>query len=224
MNIRIGLCMLLVSALASGCLHYEEEIALEPDGSGTVLFHYWVNETSYELLKDDPQLPFTEERAADRMESEHVKLGEFLSSQIGEDIHFNVSFSFDDVRQLGQTGLFESEPVKLEKDPNGLWAFERTIKGSSEPSRLKGMPNDRALKEYWSGYEMKFIVHFPGLVLEANTKKIKQDTATWIIPLTALTEGKQKMRATYQVREPRQRKTPGLKTALRMGTERALVF
>jgi hypothetical protein len=100
----------------------------------------------------------------------------------------------------------------LKKDPQGFWVFERTIQGSRD-GMLKDMPDDKSLKDFWGTYEMKFVVHFPGLVMEANTKQIKKDTATWTIPLSALSGGKRKMRATYRIGKPRKREAQGLKTA-----------
>ncbi len=118
----------LISLLLNGCLEYDEQIILKPDGSGELFIHYAAER---DMRFQNLYFPTDIYEVEQNIQENYLVSGvELLSREIrqkGDETHVYMRFRFDNLEDLNRAPRFEREEFRLIHGGNGQWTVKRFL-------------------------------------------------------------------------------------------------
>ena len=189
----------IAALLICGCVNYEQEIFLNPDLSGRIEIHIFLNPQPMvaEIVKkmnEESKLSLNLDealsKAAYKMKIK-VKEDDLLKAFNGDAIksksfreiekdgitHTYLTVEFGDIRKLFE----EKKAVSLAENQKGLITYTQFFNLSKEDK--EGGASDNTPPESFKGFNFKCTLHMPADIISANTANIDKNTAVWEFPL-----------------------------------------
>ena len=196
-----GLAALAVALVViTGCINYDQELTLNPDGSGFIMVRYdsaaqKPGGTKADMAADVPMLAFTEEAIKEEYKGSKAVVRDITISVLEsaeETPQAKYFLDFDDVTELNGYGVFAIEGDKLKQtfslDADGEnRIFKQLVQFKMEvddPSQL-------------SSYTFTYTLNAPGEIVETNGKATG-NTVKWEYSLDKLINTDTEMTATYK--------------------------
>jgi len=197
----LGLAAVAVGLIVvAGCINYDQDLTLNPDGSGSVMIRYdsaaqKPGGEKADMAADVPMLAFTEEAITAEYEGAGVTVRDVAigilegSEETPEATYY---LDFGDVTDLNGYGVFAIEGDKLKQTfsleaDGGNMVFKELVQFKMEvedPSQL-------------SSYEFNYTLNCPGEIVETNGT-VAGNTITWKHTLDKLINNDIEMTATYK--------------------------
>ncbi|MBA4251519.1 MAG: hypothetical protein C0425_06010 [Chlorobiaceae bacterium] len=181
--------LLLLLLVLPGCLNYEQEVSLYPDGSGDMKIKYWMeftNRDNIELLSkvgifnsDSIRSQFTHE---DVRIKDIVVVTDTVDSLLRAEIHIQ----FEHIDSLNHLRLFYESNFSLKEGAAGQLTFSQFI-----PPIAIGFGIDA------SDFKVKYIYEFPGEIVTHNATQVTKKQLIWEYSLPEIGKGKT-ISATYR--------------------------
>jgi hypothetical protein len=204
----------LVSTLA-GCIHVDQTLILEKDGSGTIDLAYSMSEESISQWRDvtrnmldssnpgssSPIMPFdfSDQDIRDDFK-EYEKDGVVLQSVQSETRngwkYRRLVIGFRTLAGIAKTGFLANRNISLTKDARGNYVFTQQAGGAGnmppELADLAGTSADSLFSGMMQGFKAVIRVKTPSRILETNAPEKSERQAGWIFDLERDTEALQK--------------------------------
>ena len=109
----------LLLLVISGCINYEQRTTLRADGSGTMVIHYWTEESVANFMSGD-KLDFDGADIPQQYQAQGVKVKEAVSESNTKDStrHMRVTLTFDSITALSNTQGFKATKFSFVRDGN----------------------------------------------------------------------------------------------------------
>ena len=185
----------LLAVLASGCVHLEQRVEIESDGTARVFYHYSVAEDAFETLQtaqrvvehwqgrpppaSDGQLNwfFSRDQAASHFSGNGLRLASFRDyTKVGRK-HVELSVVAEDIFKAlssGKFGLFS-----LSRTEDGNWRLLADLATDPGPHELteEQLTHLRALcDDLWLCLEVTAPTH----ILESTASEVRGSRAKWV--------------------------------------------
>lgn len=207
-RLLLHLVLLLVLLFAlSGCIEYREEIWLEKDGSGSLLFEIGLPE--YTRIDDEDLSELSIVELCDSVEG--ITVTGSATYQVDKITWIQVFVDFEHILLLNEVEDYWFGEIRLEEqDDTVIYTRLITLSDSldSEGGRFGNMLKQAFLGQYnWS-----YTLHLPDKILDGNTPLMFRDTLNnnlrWEYTLASLINEQKSMTVTF-------RHESGLKSFLR---------
>ena len=207
-------CLLLL--LAAGCINYDQKMELNSNGSGKMVMHYSMAQQLVSMMQmggaaggesgGDQEMPFKlkEEEVKADLAAPGVKVEKFETKTEGDQQHFYVHLTFDNVTSLNKTKTFKEMQVTWKED-GGVTTFSQVLKakkkdaGAAQGDDAMGKQMASAM---FGNAAFKYNVKFPSKVLPApdTNGTIAEDgqTVSWSFPLVEMDSGDKVMTAKFK--------------------------
>ena len=166
------LCMLI-----SGCINYEQHTTLHADGSGTMVIHYWTDESVANFMSGD-RLNFNDADIQQQYQAQGVVVKEATSEMNSVDStrHMRVTLKFDSISALSNTKGFKGTKFTFVRD-GGSIVFTQAMEANSSAGGL-GLEK----------YSITYVYEMPGEVVSSNATKVEGNKLTWKYKLPELSK------------------------------------
>jgi hypothetical protein len=165
-----------------GCLNYEQEVSLYPDGSGTMKIHYWMkfDDTLKTGLIDQTGL-FNKDSINIKFTSKYFKLEslETYSDTTDSTTHAKIEISFEFIDLLNNSKPFSEANFQLSDGAEGQKVFSQYI-----PPIVSGFGIDG------SEFTVTYIYDFPGEIIVHNANIVEKKRLIWKYTLSEIGKGK----------------------------------
>jgi hypothetical protein len=200
-----GLAALAFALLVvAGCINYDQELTLNPDGSGTVKIRYdrtggssgEEGEASLDV-SGAPKLSFTEDEIMAEYEGAPVTVRDIAIGETDAGVpEATYVIDFKNVTDLNGYGIFALEGDKLKQ------TFSLDQSGENQVfKQLVQLKMDVKDVSPLSDYKFTYILHAPGEVAETNGA-VTDQTVKWEYTLDKLINTDTEMTATYKAAAP----------------------
>jgi len=189
----------------AGCINYDQELTLNPDGSGFIMVHYnsaaqsapgtaGTAAAGAEITTGQaPKLSFTEAEILKEYEGSPVKVRDIKIETLENVPNATYFIDFKNVNDLNGKGVFALEGDKLKQtfsiaDAGANKAFKQLVQlkmDVQDPSTL-------------SSYKFTYKLTCPGEVVETNGTKGDGNTVKWEYTLDKLINKDVEMTCTYK--------------------------
>lgn len=174
---------LLVVLSLTGCLNYNQEVSLNPDGSGTMKIHYWMQIPP--VSKDEliPQLSiFNKDSLLSQFDAKFVKIHNLtvVADTTDSSYHTRIEFEFVHIDSLSKLKPFADAGFSLQDGAAGQKVFSQFISPVAS-----GFGLDDGTK-----FNVTYIYGFPGEIITHNATAVGKKTLTWSYSLGQLGKGK----------------------------------
>lgn len=185
--IRVPFIGFLLSAalivLLGGCLNFEQEVSLNPDGSGSMKIHYWMQIPP--VSKDEilPQLNiFNKDSLTAQFNSKDIKLHNLtvVADTTDSTFHTRIEFEFVHIDSLNKLKPFSDAGFSLQDGAAGQKIFSQFIAPVAS-----GFGLEDAAK-----FHVSYVYSFPGEIITHNATTVGKKTLTWSYTLDQLGKGK----------------------------------
>jgi hypothetical protein len=197
----VGLAALAIGLIiVAGCINYDQDLTLNPDGSGTIMVRYDSAAQSGEKTEEGsismggaPELSFTENEIVAEYEGAPFAVRDIVIGKTDSDApEATYYIDFDNVADLNGRGIFALEGDKLKQtfslDTSGdLTVFKQLVQLKME------VEDPSSLSEYKFTYKLTA----PGEVKETNGTA-EGNVVTWEYSLDKLINEDVEMTASYQ--------------------------
>jgi hypothetical protein len=196
----LGVAALAVGLIVvAGCINYDQELTLNPDGSGSVTVRYdsaaqKPGGEKADMAADVPMLAFTEEAITAEYDGSGATVRDIVVGVLEgseETPEATYSLDFGSVTDLNGYGIFAIEGDKLKQ------TFSLEADGENrifkEVVQFKMEVED---PEQLSSYEFNYTLNCPGEIVETNGT-VEGNTITWKYTLDKLINNDIEMTATY---------------------------
>jgi hypothetical protein len=197
----VGLAALAIGLIiVAGCINYDQDLTLNPDGSGTIMVRYDSAAQSGEKTEEGsismggaPELSFTEKEIVAEYEGAPFAVRDIVIGKTDSDApEATYYIDFDNVADLNGRGIFALEGDKLKQtfslDTSGdLTVFKQLVQLKME------VEDPSSLSEYKFTYKLTA----PGEVKETNGTA-EGNVVTWEYSLDKLINEDVEMTASYQ--------------------------
>lgn len=166
----------------SGCLNFQQEVSLNPDGSGTMKIHYW-------LQVSDPVKMITLDQVglfnADSIRSQFTSsFSEVTNISVYSDStdttsHAVIELSFSNIIDLNNMKPFSEAEFVLQDGAAGQKIFSQFISPIATGFGFDG-----------SAFQVEYIYSFPGEIITHNATKVKKNNYIWSYQLSEVGKGK----------------------------------
>jgi hypothetical protein len=199
----LGLGLVLCTVLAlTGCIKVDQTLTLNADGSGTLALRYGMSEQTLAQLKAMEQMAA---QAQDGLEVEQETPFEFdpdqvradfeadkpagveltaLSSEVVDGWKFiDLTVSFDDIRALKRTELFQDSELGIERLNNGNYRI--TQRGGDDEMAGDGAGEQlmQQMTAMLAGFRIAQTVVVPGDILDTNATVVDGRRAAWVFDI-----------------------------------------
>jgi hypothetical protein len=207
-------CLILL--LTAGCINYDQQMELNSNGSGKMVMHYSMAQQLVSMMQmgegasggaeKENEMPFKlkEDEVKKDLTAPGVKVEKFETKTEGDQQHFYVHLSFDNVTNLNQTKTFKEMQVSW-KEEGGVTTFSQTLKakkkegGATQGDDAMGKQMAQAM---FGNAAFKYSVKFPTKVLPApdTNGTISEDgkSVSWSFPLVEMESGDKVMTAKFK--------------------------
>jgi hypothetical protein len=168
--------------ILAGCLNYQMEVSLYPDGSGNMTINYWV------LLPDSPSVMivdklglFEPDSIMKEFSSEFntIKNINIITDTIEGTKRAIIDLSFNHIDSLNEAKAFRDYAFKFEDGAAGQKIFSQFV-----PPIATGFGMDPSL------FNVIYIYTFPGDIIQHNAHSRDKRTLTWSYTLDQIGNGK----------------------------------
>jgi hypothetical protein len=181
-NYLTGLILIIIFLSLSGCLNYNQEVHLYPDGSGKMKINYWMNlpengdtTTINKVGIFNPEL-ITKEFSSAYTVLENVEV--YIDS-VDSTTHSLIELNFNHIDSLNKVKVFEDFQFSLKDGASGQKIFSQFI-----PPIATGFGIDG------SEYSVSYIYTFSGTIITHNAQVEDGQTLTWKYTLAEIGSGK----------------------------------
>ncbi len=198
----LGLAALAVAlVVVAGCINYDQELTLTPDGSGTVKVRY--DRTGGSTGEEEgegsldmsgaPKLSFTEEEITAEYEGSAVTVRDIVIGETDASVpEATYYIDFKNVTDLNGYGIFALEGDKLKQ------TFSLDAAGDTQVfKQLVQLKMDVEDPSQLSEYKFTYLLNAPGEVVETNGT-VTENTVKWEYTLDKLINNDTEMTATYK--------------------------
>ena len=199
--------IILISCLLalSSCINIEEEVFLNPDGSGRIQIYYIAKEELFRMIPggDSNLFPTSKEDVYRKFQGVEGVTVEGVDIQKKEQqVHMKYLLSFEDITAFNNPN---NRFALADKGNTQLFHFWIRGGGSNKQfssENLRRKIFGQALEQSMAGYAFRMIIHFAYPVAASNAQVVEGNTATWEIPIWDLQkEDSFTMEATLKVKE-----------------------
>ena len=137
MSAKTVVTLVMLIALAGGCVEYDERIELNTDGSGLVRMHLAISEqvltsmTTPTVGKESELLPVPREELVEDLEKEGFEVKDLRAESSRGLRHVYLVIGFKNVAALAGSKFFGGRKVSLERD-GAKWQFRQEISVSED--------------------------------------------------------------------------------------------
>lgn len=190
-----------LAALLAGCIHVEEILRIEKDGSGVIDLTYGMSEENAARMQGLAQgmmadaeggantasMPFgfTEEEIRKDFKA-YEPSGVVLKTVTTESRegwkYRRMVIQFPSLRALAETGFLSDRNLTVSRNADGNYVFCQLSDTNSRPAELAGngdAQTEAALKEVMKGFRAVIRIETPGRILETTTADKTERSATW---------------------------------------------
>jgi len=195
--------LIVVAAMLSGCVKVEQDLVLNPDGTGTLKFVYGVKDQDLQRMKQvatqmaaiDPTLvkedvdwltAFDEtviRREWDKVDHEGVTLDQVKTELSGGWRYMTANINFENLQKLFDCGMIKDCHVALTRGPDGQYGFQQNINLNKS---MKSLPPGMDLKTMgpmlamlMQDFEAVLKVEAPGRIIRSNADRTEGRQAIW---------------------------------------------
>ncbi|OQW96749.1 MAG: hypothetical protein BWK77_03760, partial [Verrucomicrobia bacterium A1] len=192
---------LLFAALLGGCIHVEETLKIEKDGSGVIDITYGMSEENADRMQELAQtmianaeggastasMPFGSSEEQIRNDfKEYEASGVALKSISTEDRdgwkYRRLVIGFPSLAALAETGFLSDRNLSVSRDEGGNYVFCQLSDPKAQPAGLNGNGDpqtEAAMKEIMKGFRAVVRIETPGRILETTATDKTDRSATW---------------------------------------------
>ena len=178
----------------AGCVHVDQNLTLNPDGSGTLVWTYGVRQDALEQAGTHrtEDVPFSakdslpDEASIREGFKEFEPLGIRLES-VRRDTRdgyetWELQVRFAQLEQLARSPLMSGLTMSLVRDTAGHYILEQSggYPGWQEASSTEAREAER---KWMAGFRAVISIATPGRIVEANATERTDNTATWVYDL-----------------------------------------
>lgn len=200
------LIVVVTAVLFSGCIRVKQELALKPDGTGTMRITYGVKEDDIAHMKDvskqmasiDPSLAaenvnwllaFDEEtirREWNRIPHEGVRLITVTTERLEGWRYMHADIGFQSLQKLIDCGMVSDCRISLTRGPNGQYGYLQSFDVKKAMKSLPPGMDIESLRPMVSmmmeDFRGEFIFTAPGRIMKSNADRVDGGLrATWVI-------------------------------------------
>jgi hypothetical protein len=197
--------ILVVTLLAAGCVRIEQDLVLQPDGSGTLRFRYEVKDEDIRRMKElsdrmaalDPELApedvhwvtaFDEQAIRDAWAASTgpgVTLRDVRTGLEGAWRTMTAEIAFDSLQQLLDCGMVEECTITLTRGAGGQYGYVQAMELGASARSLPGGMDLETLKPMLNlimkDFRATFRVETPGDIVRSNADREEGRAAVWEI-------------------------------------------
>lgn len=179
-TVQISLILILI--MLNGCLNYNQEVVLYPDGSGKMKIDYWmkfVNEESEKVVENLGI--FNPDSIKSGFQSRHSQVENVTVFRDTTDstTHAIIELTFNHIDSLNQTKVFSEYNFSFQEKTGGQIIFNQFI-----PPIATGFGIDA------SNYRVTYKYSIPGEIISHNANLVSGKTLTWQYSLSEIGGGK----------------------------------
>lgn len=181
MNKILLLSFLLLSFIA-GCLNYNQNTTIYPDGSGEMQINYWMNYTDSSAVSTILQLEiFNPDSIRKEFSSGFTTINSITAYSDSTDstIHANIDLRFSHVDSLNTIKAFAQSKFLLEDGAAGQKIFSQFIPPVTTGFGIEG-----------SKYRVNYVYNIRGEIITHNATNKSGNNLTWSYSLDEIGRGK----------------------------------
>jgi len=182
LQIKRSFLALLMSLISFACLHYEQEVSLYPDGSGTMKIHYWMHypDTLRTGFMEQVGI-FNKDSITKNFTSEYSKIenATVYSDTTDSTIHAEIEISFPHIDSLNKTKPFAEANFSLKDGAAGQKVLSQFI-----PPAVTGFGYSG------SDFVIKYVYDLPGEIITHNAHEVQKKKLIWKYTLADIGRGK----------------------------------
>ena len=178
----VQIILILFLLTFNGCLNYNQEVVLYPDGSGKMKIDYWMNFINKESEKVVENLGiFNPDSIRSGFQSKHSQVENVTVFRDTTDstTHAIIELSFNHIDSLNQTKVFAEYNFSFQEKTGGQIIFSQFI-----PPIATGFGIDA------SNYRVTYKYSIPGEIISHNANLVSGKTLTWQYNLSEIGGGK----------------------------------
>jgi hypothetical protein len=203
---------IILAVTLAGCINYDQQVDVNKNGSGKMIMHYSMAQQLVSMMSmgdqggggSDQEMPFKlkEEEVKKDLAAQGVKVDKFETKTEGDQQHFYVHISFDNIANLNQTQTFKDMQFGW-TDADGVITYTQTLKGKPKKEGEADDPQAKQMAQAMFGSAaFKYTVKLPSKALPApdTNGTIAEDgmTVSWSYPLVELDSGDKVMTAKFK--------------------------
>lgn len=192
-----------VLLVLAGCIKVDQTLTLNPDGSGTLEMRYGMSEQTLAQLQAmqqmsaqggqgmsmQPEQPFRFDEAEvreafDADKPAGVELTALSSEVVDGWKYIDLTVSFEDVRALKRTELFEDSALTITRMGGG--DYRLTQRGGGNEVSAPGASEQQLMQQMsamLAGFRIAQTVVAPGEIIESNADVVDGRRATWVFDI-----------------------------------------
>ncbi len=178
----VQIILILFLLTFNGCLNYNQEVVLYPDGSGKMKIDYWMNFINKESEKVVENLGIFNPdsiRSGFQSKHSHVENVTVFRDTTDSTTHAIIELSFNHIDSLNQTKVFAEYNFSFQEKTGGQVIFSQFI-----PPIATGFGIDA------SNYRVTYKYSIPGEIISHNANLVSGKTLTWQYNLSEIGGGK----------------------------------
>jgi hypothetical protein len=179
---KIILSALFLFTIIQGCINYEQDTQIYPDGSGTMKIHYYMSLPDSESVKAMNNIGiFREDSIRSEFSSPFIQISNVnvYSDTTDSTSHAVIEFSFPHIDSLNQTRAFADANFSLQDGAAGQKIFSQFI-----PPIATGFGIDA------SAFYVTYTYRFSGEIITHNAVSVKGESMMWRYNLAEIGKGK----------------------------------
>ncbi len=153
----------------SSCVNIEQVTAINENGSGTIILHYWTKSTNLSMGDEVGGFSFSEDKAKENFTSANSDVTGITIDNLETDssTHVRININFSDINKLTQAEGFSKVRASWTKSGSGM-DFKYIIAKDTAASNSPGAGE----------YKLEYKFDFPGEVTSTNGDR-KGNSVTW---------------------------------------------
>lgn len=166
----------------TGCLNYNQEVSLNPDGSGTMKIQYWLQVSDpVKMLTLDQIGLFNADSIRNQFLSDYTTITniEVYSDTTDTTSHAVIELTFSNIVDLNKAKPFSESQFSLKDGAAGQKIFSQFI-----PPIATGFGFDG------SSFKVEYRYSFPGEIITHNATKVEKKNYIWEYQLSEIGKGK----------------------------------
>lgn len=186
---RAFFLVLLAAFALGGCVHVDQVLTLEEDGSGTLHLRYSVPRETLEALNleggDRAAFAVTEQdirRDLARYRPFGVRLLDASVAERDGRREIDMLLGFDDLRALAATSFFTDNRLRLTRSGDHRWVLEQHLvppEADEMDVDLRPPDSEETQRGFPEGFRAMFVIKAPATVVESNADETEGKTARW---------------------------------------------
>jgi hypothetical protein len=166
----------------SGCLNFQQEVSLNPDGSGTMKIHYWLQVSDpVKMVTLDQVGLFNSDSIRNQFTSTFSEVSNIsvFSDTTDTTSHAIIELTFSNIINLNNMKPFSEAHFVLQDGAAGQKLFSQFIAPIATGFGFDG-----------SAFRVEYIYSFPGEIITHNATKVMKKNLIWSYQLSEIGKGK----------------------------------